>query len=49
MAQCLKNPTAVAWVAVEVWAQSLAQHSVLKDLCCLGYRVGCSCGWDSIL
>ena len=28
----LKNPTAVAQVTVEVWVQSLAQGSGLKDL-----------------
>ena len=26
-----KNPAAVAWVAVEAWVPSPAQHSVLKD------------------
>ena len=27
----VKNPTAVAWVAVEVWVQSPFQHNGLKD------------------
>ena len=31
MAQWVKSPTAMAWVAAEVWVQSLAQHSGLKD------------------
>ena len=31
MSQWVKNPTAAAQVAVEVWVQSLAQGSGLKD------------------
>ena len=31
VAQCMKNLTAVAWVAVEVWVLSPARHSGLKD------------------
>ena len=30
VAQWVKNPTAVAWGAVEVWIQSLVQYSGLK-------------------
>ena len=30
--QWVKNPTLGAWVAVEVWVQSLAQHNRFKDL-----------------
>ena len=29
--QWVKNPIAVAWVAMEVQVQSLARHSELKD------------------
>ena len=32
MAQWVKNPTAVTRVAAEVWVQSLAWQSQLKDL-----------------
>ena len=32
VAQWVKNPTAVAWVTVEVQVHSLAQSSGLKDL-----------------
>lgn len=32
MAQWVKNLNAVAWVTGEVWVQSPAQHSGLKDL-----------------
>ena len=35
MAQWVKKPTAVAHVIVEVWVQSLAQGSGLKDLALL--------------
>ena len=34
MVQWVKNPTAVAQVAVEAQVQYLAQHSGLKDLVC---------------
>ena len=42
MAQKVKNPTATAQVATEVWVQSLAQHSVLKDLALLQLQHMCS-------
>ena len=32
MAQWVKNPTAMAWVAEELQVRSLASHSGLKDL-----------------
>ena len=32
MAQWVKNPTVVVWITVEVWVQSLAWCSKLKDL-----------------
>ena len=32
---CVKNSTAVAWVAVEEQVQSLARHNGLKDLALL--------------
>ena len=32
MVQCIKNPTAVTLVTVEVWVRSPPQHSGLKDL-----------------
>ena len=42
MVQCVKNPTAMVWVAVKAWVQSLAQHSGLRawscHSCCVGHR-----------
>ena len=35
MAQWVKNLTAVGWVTMEAWVQSLAQCSGLKDLALL--------------
>ena len=47
MVQWVKNLTAVARVAVEVWVQSLTQCSGLKDLALLQLWHRCSCGSDS--
>ena len=46
--QCVKNPTAAAQVTAEARVQSLAQHSGLRIKCCHSYRVGRSCGSNSI-
>ena len=32
MVQWVRNPTAAAWVAAEVWVLSPAQHNGLQDL-----------------
>ena len=40
--QWVKNPTSVAWVAMDVQVQSLAQHGGLKDLQ-LQHRLKLSC------
>ena len=45
MPQWVKNLTAVAWVASELWVQSLAWHSGLKDLALL--HLGSITGPDS--
>ena len=42
MAHWVEDLTAVAWVAAEVWVQSLAQHSELRIQYCR------SCGLDSV-
>ena len=48
MAQWVKNPIAVAWVAVEVQVLSPAWHSGLKDWHCCSCSIGCSYSLDSI-
>ena len=40
MAQWVKNPTAVAWIAAEVQIQPPAQHSGLKDKVLLHLWIG---------
>lgn len=40
MAQWVKNQTKAAWVTVEEWVQSLAQHCVLNDLTFNTQRLG---------
>ena len=46
MAQWVKNPTAVAWVIVEAWFQSLTEHSGLKNTALL--QLWLSCSSDSV-
>ena len=48
MVQWVKNLTAEAWVAVEVWVRSLAQQSRLKDLalCRHNYRSQLQLGFN---
>ena len=49
MSQWVKNPTAAAWVAAEVWVPSSAQcgeYSELKSQCSRSCGKGC-CGLDS--
>ena len=48
MVQWVKNPTAVAPVAAEVWVQSLAWRRGLKDLSCRSCGVAYDCSSDSI-
>ena len=48
MVQLVKNPTKGALVAVEMWVQSPARPSGLKDLVLLWVWRGHSCGSDSI-
>ena len=48
MVQWVKNLTAVAWVAAEVWIRSSALGSGLKDQCCCSCSVGHICGLDSV-
>ena len=40
MAQWVKNPTAAAWLAAEVWVQSSAHRSGLQDLAPLQLQLG---------
>ena len=47
MVQWVKNLTAVAQVALEVWVWSPAQHSGLKIWHHCGCGIDCSCGSDS--
>lgn len=48
VAQCVKDLTAVAGVAVEAWVQSQAWHSVWRILHCCSCCVGCNYSSDSI-
>ena len=40
MAQWVRNPTALAWVASEVWVRAPAQDSGLKDQAMLQLQLG---------
>ena len=47
MVHGVKNSAAVAWVATEVWVQSLIPHSGLKDLVLLWLQLGIqSLAWE---
>ena len=51
MSQWVKNPTAAAWVAAEVWVPSSAQcgeYSELKSQCSRSYSLGGSRGLASV-